>query len=481
MAAVLPDAAEKLALLSRGAGGEDAENAKDGYRVLDAALDEIGPGPFQHRLLALTAMGHFVEAVESSLLGILLPLLQTDFACSEGDLALVSSLGAVGMMAGSVFFGVLSNMGGRRLAYQISLLLCVLFGLLSSFAPSIGAFAALRLGLGFGYGGNLVASSTLLLEFCPKEVRGRYANLCGISFGVGAVFVAGLAWALVPVFGWRWLVRLAAILGVPVLIALPFIPESPRFYVLRQRPEDALAAVRRVAQVNEQPLPRGIVASRLVPAAAPPPWTAWGVFTPLARTWRTLVPLAAVWFVHAFAGSLFGFMPLELQKLDPSDSNVKFTVALVMASGALLGSLVLLASSQRFGRLQQLRAGLLVTVLMTCTLGQYPAKVVYAAGFFLAAAAVVPIAMLYLYTPEAFPTESRTIAFAFCLVFHRLAPICSPFAVTTLLETGGFEVACLVFGSLFGVALGITLLLRTETLGRAMVEAGDFDDCKLHG
>jgi len=288
----------------------------------------------------------------------------------------------------------------------------------------------------------------------------------------------------VPVFGWRWLVRLAAILGVPVLIALPFIPESPRFYVLRHRPEDALAAVRRVAQVNAQPLPRGVVASRLVPAASPvplPPPSWLGVFAPLARTWRTLVPLAAVWFVHSFAGSLFGFMPLELQNLDPSDSNVKFTVALVMATGALLGSLVLLASSQRFGRLQQLRAGLVFTIVMTCTLGLYPAKIVYAAGFFLAVAAVVPIAMLYLYTPEAFPTETRTIAFAFCLVFHRLAPICSPFAVTTLLETGGFEVACLVFGSLFGVALGITFLLHTETFGRAMVEAGDFDDSKLHG
>ena len=245
----LSDAAEELALLSYGL---DDPPMVDGYRLLDAALDEIGPGAFQHRLLVLTAVGHFVEAAESSLLGILLPILQADFLCSDFDLAMVGSLTAIGMMMGSIFFGWFANIMGRRLSYQISLLFCVLFGLFSSFAPSIQAFAGLRLGLGFGYGGNLVASSTLLLEFSPKSVRARYANVCGIAFGLGAVFVVGLAWGVVPILGWRWLVRIAAIFALPALLALPFIPESPRFYIMHSDSEAALASIRRVAQVNMQ-------------------------------------------------------------------------------------------------------------------------------------------------------------------------------------------------------------------------------------
>jgi len=168
------------------------------------------------------------------------------------------------------------------------------------------------------------------------------------------------------------------------------------------------------------------------------------------------------------------FIPLEVQSRDPNETDIKYKIALIMSCGSLLGCLILLVTSSYFGRLKQLRFGLAGTALFTVLLGLFPSSVyIYAAGFFLAIMAVVPISMLYLYTPEAFSTETRTVAFATCLVCHRIAPICSPWVVTAVLVGVGFQWACVLFGGLFGLTLLITFALTTETFGRSMVEDDD--------
>jgi len=465
--------------------GDALRRKADGYRALERALEEMGAGRFQYRLLALTAFGHFVEAAESALLGVLLPVLSSAFNdASESDLALIGSLTAVGCMVGALVFAQLSNTWGRRASYQVSLGLCVAFGLASSFADSLLAFALLRLLFGIGYGGNLVASSTLLVEFTPAASRGLFMTACGLAFGVGAIFSVALSWAVVPKLGWRWLIRIVSCVSVPTLLALPCVPESPRFHLMRGRTRAAIDALQRVAAVNGVELPRCARSESDLLVRGPSEMDAFELarretcvpWASLARAAPSLAPLALLWFSHSFAATIFWFVPLEIQKRSPGEQSVKYQVSLVMAAGGLLGCVALMGTSRYLGRLVQLRWSLLLTAALTVALAfnEASSAYVYAVAFVLEVVSQVPISMLYLYTPEAHPTDVRTLAFGLCQFCHRLAPIMAPFAVAALDASSSFSSACIAFGCIFAISFVLSFALRRETFGRGLVEDDDY-------
>ena len=446
-----------------------------GYRALDECIDEIGIGRFQLRLLALTSFAYFVEAAEYSLLGLMYPLLAEDFKVnSETELAVIGSLGGMGMIIGATFFAQFSNTFGRRLAYQLSLAICFLFSLVSSFCGSVTAFALARAGLGFGYGGNIVSSTTLLMEFTPTPNRARFMNIAGIFYGIGAIFVVALGWIIVPVIGWRWLLRIVSFCSIPTILLLPFLPESPRFYIMRRRPREAVEVINVVASTNAIPVPRRATIEAFTLRSEP--LDVKNQFIRLGESWKTTLPLALVWFTHSFAGAINGFIPLEISKRDSSKTSAKYEISLVLSCGCLVGNLILFFSTVRFGRLFQLRIGLFLTAIMSALLGvESSAIYVYIMTFFYAIISMFPLSMLYLYTGEVHQTETRTIAVAICQFGHRLAPVFSPFVVAALDDVGSFTVTAIVFGAFYFLSFLISLSLKIETFGRPLVEADDLD------
>jgi len=339
------------------------------------------------------------------------------------------------------------------------------------------SFALMRGGLGFGYGGNLVAATTLLMEFTPTTSRARYMNISGIAYAMGALFVVGLAWGVVPQrgIGWRWLLRIVPLCSVPSLLLLPLLPESPRFYVMKRRPKDALEVIKKVAQGNGKPLPR--FASVDAFTLQSEPLSIKSQMIRLSESWRTTVPLTLVWFVHSIASAITAFIPLQISKRDETKHDAKYEISLVFSIGALVGSVILLFSSQRFGRLSQLRFGLFFTAVLTACIGLETSAglYVYIVGFFLSIIMIFPFSMLYLYTGEVHQTETRTIAFAICQFGHRLAPVFSPFIVAALNDLGSFMVTGFVFAGFYLLSFILSLFLRVETFGRSLVEADDME------
>lgn len=449
-----------------------------GYRALDQCLDELGTGMFQRRLLVLSAFGHFVEAAEYSMLGLLLPLLAEEFSPkSDTDLAVVASLTGVGMIVGTLVFAQVSNLYGRRTAYQISLSLLVFFGFASSFSTSLIGFAVARGALGFGYGGNLVSATTLLTEFTPSSSRSFYLNVCGVAYAVGALFVVGLAWGVVPQrgVGWRWLLRIVALCALPTLFLLPLVPESPRFFIMRRRPKEALEVVKKIAKVNGKPLP--CIASEEAFTLHSEPLSIHSQLVRLGESWKTTVPLAFIWFTHSIAHGIMGFIPLQISKRDAAKQDAKYEISMVFSVGCLIGTIILVFTSFRFSRLSQLRFGLLSTAILTGCIGLETSSgiYVYIIGFFLSITMMFPFSMLYLYTGEVHQTETRAIAFSICQFGHRLAPVFSPFLVAALNDLGSFMVTGIVFACFFLLSFFISLALKVETFGRQLVEADDLD------
>ena len=64
--------------------------------------------------------------------------------------------------------------------------------------------------VGVGLGGVPVAF-TMLAEITPAQYRGTFLILLEIFWSFGAVFQAGIAWAILPHSGWRTLLIVSAL------------------------------------------------------------------------------------------------------------------------------------------------------------------------------------------------------------------------------------------------------------------------------
>src|ERR687896_2655392 len=221
------------------------------------AIDQIGFGRFQKRLLGVCGVTWAADAAEVLLLGFALPAIIAEFAISPAQAGLIATATFAGMLVGAWFWGTISDYIGRRTGFQLTVLIFALFGLLSAFAPSWELLLILRFVTGFGLGGALPLDFSLYAEFLPTENRGRNLVILESFWALGTILAAGLAWIIVPAFGWRPLLATSAVAAALVLWIRRSIPESPRYLAISGRRDEAREILAGIARTNGQPEPEG--------------------------------------------------------------------------------------------------------------------------------------------------------------------------------------------------------------------------------
>ena len=73
---------------------------------------------------------------------------------------------------------------------------------------------------------------------------------------------AGLAWAILTPWGWRWLVAISSAPLLALMLLYPLLPESPYWLLATGRTPEVVALLQRIAHANGRDLPPG----RLQPA-----------------------------------------------------------------------------------------------------------------------------------------------------------------------------------------------------------------------
>src|SRR5215213_10571697 len=231
--------------------------AAAGSLSIQEAVDRLGFGRFQKRLLAVCGVTWAADGAEVVLLGFALPSVIENFGISPTQAGLIASATFAGMLAGAWFWGTISDYIGRRTGFQLTVLIFALFGLLSAFAPSWEWLALLRFLTGFGLGGALPLDFSLYSEFLPTENRGRNLVILESFWALGTIIAAGLAWLLVPSFGWRPLLASSAVAAALVLWIRRSIPESPRYLAISGKNEEAREILAGIARENGRPAPEG--------------------------------------------------------------------------------------------------------------------------------------------------------------------------------------------------------------------------------
>ena len=95
----------------------------------------------------------------------------------------------IGLSLGSTFWGVASDIIGRRLAFNTTLFICGAFGIAVAFGTSWPMTTLLFACMGIGVGGNLPVDGALFLEFLPFH-SGKLLTLLSIWWPVGQLLAS---------------------------------------------------------------------------------------------------------------------------------------------------------------------------------------------------------------------------------------------------------------------------------------------------
>ena len=173
------------------------------------------------------------------------------FGLSEGGLGFTVGSLLIGCFIGAFFAGTLADSIGRRNVMRLSAILFLIGAIIQGLAHSQVVFVLARIAGGMAVGAASVLSPAYISEVAPANIRGRMTTVQQIMIITGLTSAFLVNYALQQAAGastnlfwggieaWRWMYLMQAVPAAVFLLALFFIPESPRFLVAKGRHDEA--------------------------------------------------------------------------------------------------------------------------------------------------------------------------------------------------------------------------------------------------
>ncbi len=213
-------------------------------------------------LLALViAMGGFLMGFDASVISGVIKFIEPEFHLSKIELGWsVASLSLAATVA-MMFAGPVSDRFGRRVVLKYSALLYAFSALLSAIAPSFIILVIARLIAGVGVGTSLILAPMYIAEISPAEKRGKLVsfNQLNIVVGISVAFFTNFliihfsqsdaSWAhflKIREYNWRWMLGIEFFPAMLYFFFLLFVPQSPRWLIMKGRFDEALNIMKRV-------------------------------------------------------------------------------------------------------------------------------------------------------------------------------------------------------------------------------------------
>jgi MFS family permease len=449
--------------------GQNPRDATAVHTDIPARLDRLPWSRFHWLLVCALGASWAIDGLEVTLKGAVSGVLQDPATLHLGsaEIGALASFYLLGAVVGALIFGWLTDRYGRARMFFITLAVYVTGTLLTAFAWNFASIAAFRCLTGFGIGGEYAAINSAIDELIPARLRGRINLIINGSFWLGAMLGSAATVLLLDptVFavdtGWRVGFGVGALLGVLVLFARAFIPESPRWlsiHGLQAQAERAMAEIE--ARVARQ---TGIALAPVSQTLAIHPRRSFGlgiIFSTLFRQYRRRAILCFVLIAsQAFLyNAIFFTYALVLTRFYAVPANNTGLYLLPFALGNFLGPLLLGRFFDSLGRRTMISATYAVSATLLLAAGAlFVAGVLTASSqtaawaviFFFASAAA---SSAYLTVSEIFPLELRALAIAvFYAIGTAAGGIGAPWLFGLLIGSG--ERLNVFYGYLFGALL----------------------------
>ncbi|KAE9383617.1 MFS general substrate transporter [Gymnopus androsaceus JB14] len=360
-------------------------------------------------------------------------------------------------------WGILADLIGRRLSFNITLFLAGVFGVAAGGYNNFTTLGGLIACVGFGIGGNLPVDAAIFLEFVPQSHQ-WLSTLLSAWWSLGQLFAPLIAWPLIGNFsstsasdcakssnmGWRYTLGGVTLLMWVLRYFVFDLQESPKYLVGRGRDEEAIKVLEHIARIImlwgliglPYPLFNGFITFYLTTQVADSD-------TSISTTYRdyTIISILGV------PGSIIACLVMDWTRKDKSAFAMGGRKVTLAVSTALTGVFLFLFTTSKTEA---------AVLGFSCASGLTQNAICFLLLF-----------LLYAYTPEVFPAPHRGTGDALCSSFNRIPGILAPvIKIATTTPTGAAKNGTangpiFVSASLFIVSALLTLFLPIETMQTA--------------
>ncbi len=288
----------------------------------------------------------------------------------------VVSSALVGCIIGAALSGFIARSIGRKKGLILTAFLLSLsafgawqpeklniFGTLDVFS-----FMIYRIIGGAGIGLASILSPMYIAEIAPADIRGKLVSWNQFAIISGMVIIYFInyliarsgneQWLITD--GWRWMFFSGVIPSLLFLTLLFFIPETPRYLILRNRKSEAFDLIVKISGSNRATEIQKDIEASLSEKHAP--WLAYGykviILGLILAVFQQFIGINVVMY---YAANIFRNMGLS------TDSSLLQTIIVGVIN--MLFTIIAIFSVDRFGRKPLLIAGALIMALSMFSLG----------------------------------------------------------------------------------------------------------------
>ncbi len=319
--------------------------------MMDRTVD-IGPlidtarfGPVQITVFILALVCMTFEGYDTFAVSYLGPTLQALWHLPPTTLGFVFTAGTAASAVGYLAIGPFADRIGRRIPVVLGTAALGATSILSTTAGDGATFIAWRIAVGLALGAVLPNIVAIAAEVIPARRRSVVIVVLYSGFAIGSALAGLIAGHLMPAYGWGSVLWVGG--AAPLLLSLAmwrWLPESPRFIVLRD-PRDPRLPALLARLLGEPPPPRGTRFSLSGEQLARQPIR--DIFAD-GRALSTLM----IWIVLSMdvttIGALVFWIPTLLNAAGHSAAQgINFSVVLLL--GGIVGAFIIGWCMDRFG------------------------------------------------------------------------------------------------------------------------------------
>lgn len=204
------------------------------------------------RIVAVASMEQIIGAGVSTVVGVILPLMQMAMRGHDLSASLQGIIGAaslVGIGIGSTVVGKLIDRHGYLLWFRLCPIIIVAGALLAYLFPSTGMLIAALLVMGFGVGGGYTLDSAYISELLPTRWRLTMVGVAKATCSIGFIGAALAAYVIVRAWPspyiWPSLLLIVAAMGALTFLLRLKWWESPKWLLEHGQVTRALADTHR--------------------------------------------------------------------------------------------------------------------------------------------------------------------------------------------------------------------------------------------
>ena len=429
-------------------------------------------------LAGVAAIAGLLFGYDEGVIAVASPSLQASFPMSAFEDGFTTAAVPLGAMLGAILAGRLTERLGRRLVLMLAAGLFARGALAASSVGTIWMLMLARLVLGLAIGVAAVVAPLFIAEAAPLRIRGALVSTYQLAITAGIVlsYLTGL------IFGgpdtWRVMFALGAVPGIAFFIGLLFLPESPRWLVLKDRDAEAAAGLRRLRGAGAdvagevEAIRANVLAEQRSAARAP------SVLAPWVRP--ALIIGTVLYFLQQLSGinAVIYYAPTIFQHagLDGQSTQVMATVGVGLVNFAV--TILAMTLIDRWGRRPLLIAGFVGTaatllLIAVAVLAQdvFPSWVVVLALFGYIASFAISLGPLpHLMMSEVFPLSVRGAGMSLSSVSNWGFNFVVVFLFPVMLATIGLAGAFTLFAVVCLGGIVFTVVLVPETRGVSLEE-----------